>query len=163
MVSTLTRNRIFCAPPCSESFAFFSLTSRAITLVAVLPVELVSSIAVGPKSVFCSDRVAIFERILSRADKSQVAWRNATSCATDMVNIHTSRDISAVSKVRNSVGSSSHFSEKESAITVFIKRSLPKTTVTDLFPLAVKSFLLLLSNLHVPIVPYTPLVFKEKI
>ena len=156
MVSTLTSNPIFGSPLRTKSVLFSFIANRAVSLLTVFSIKLMTVFAMCSKGVLGSDRVAINERVFSGSNHPQVSDIHTMPILADVVNHHTFFNSTIMNKISNPMRSPIKFSEVKRAVAVFIKRAIPQMATVFFVPFRVKSGEFYISNHVTHSIPYVP-------
>ncbi len=140
MVSTLTFNfSSFFSPFFAKPLSFFRLANRAISLSSVKTIKRMAFFAHSFGFVYRPDRERICYTVFVGSYLPKVVRVNATSVFAKMVNHHPVTDISVFKIISNSVCPTIFLNEIKSTITVFIQTILPNKTLTNFYPITIKS------------------------
>lgn len=132
-------------PLLRKSDALGFIADRTISLpffFAIRSIKRMTTLAHRFSFVDRSKRARVLKGILPHGYKPKMPYRNAASILAQMINNHSIGDSSIVRKVSDPVGSPSLFSKVKRAVSILIKRALPQTTFTYLFPFTIESFCL---------------------
>lgn len=162
MVSRLTLNFIsFYQPLLMKSLGFFCLTYRAISDTAVFSIKRMSKLTMSFSSVYSTERIRVLKSILSGGNKLEMFYKNTSSVFTNMIYHHTFRYVAKNVIISKTVRSTILFSKIKTAISVLIKRVLPKQTLTDLFTITTKPIQLVFVNVF-HVVQYIPISSRSQ-
>lgn len=156
MVSTLTSHFVFGSPLRTKSVLFSFIANRAVSLLTIFSIKLVTVFTVCSKGVFGSDRIAINKGVFSSSNHSQMGDIHTVSILADVVNDHTFFDSTIMDKVRNPMRSPVKSPKIKRTIAVFIKRAIPQMATVFFVPFRVKSGEFYISNHVTHSIPYVP-------
>lgn len=123
-------NAILCGPFLSQPLSFRFVANRAISLFAILSVKRVAVLAMGFCCVLGANALAVFERVLSFRNKSQVFRIHAIPVTTQMVDHHVFRNVSNRTPINEPMHPSIHPSEEKRSVPVSVKRAGPEDAAT---------------------------------
>lgn len=126
MADGLDLKSILSSPLGTKTLLLRSLTYGAVSLVTVFSIIRMSFRAVRLFGIHCRDRVTVHEDVLSSRDALKVIWVDASSVAALMINNEFLPNFPMLAIPSDPVRSPVFTTEKESAITVLIKRTSPQ-------------------------------------
>ena len=122
-------------------------THRTIPLFSIFSIKGMSHFTHNLFLVDRSNRIRVLKGVFLHRYNPKMIYGNATSILTKMINNHTIRYTSFMSKVRNSMSPSSFLSKIERTISIFVERALPEFTFSYPCPFRIESICLFFSQM----------------
>lgn len=150
MVSALARSTVgFCFPLGPEPLSLGRVTDRAVALIPILAIKLMSVLAVRSHGITSCDGVGVDKTVLTNCNHSQMRYIHTVSILAHMVDDHAGSNRPISHKEGDSVRSTVLLTEVKEAVAILVERTPPKVTPIFGCPLAIKSFLFCRSH-HIP-------------
>jgi hypothetical protein len=148
MAHELNIQLVFGSPFSAEPFSLGRFADRAISLLSVNSIIVVAARAMRFLRVDIGARSAVALGVFANSDALEMLRVNASAISANVVNDHTLWQIAVSEEPRHAVRATIQAAKKESAVSIFVQRSLPNVAVSNFDCFKRKPIVFFVSAVH---------------